>query len=127
VRGARRWAATLPSRAALLQRAVACAPGHLPLWLSLAAVLRTLGLRGEELAALEHALALNPTHLIVLLQKAAVLDLMHQPRAAASIYGNALQTLAPGVPGCRRRSMPMWRTPELAWRKMQSKLAAVTR
>ena len=81
----------------MLQRAVATAPGHVPLWLSRAAVLRTLGLRDEELAALERALALNPTHLIVLLQKAAVLDLMNQPRAAASIYGNALQTLAPGV------------------------------
>jgi aspartyl/asparaginyl beta-hydroxylase (cupin superfamily) len=82
---------------ALLERAVACAPGHLPLWLSLAAVLRTLGRRDEELAALERALTINPTHLIVLLQKAALLDLMQRPRAAAAIYNNALQTLAPGT------------------------------
>ena len=81
---------------AMLQRAAAAAPGHLTLWLSLAAVLRTLGLREEELAALERALAINPTHLIVLLQKATVLDLMNRPRAAATIYGHALQTLAPG-------------------------------
>jgi aspartate beta-hydroxylase len=82
---------------AIMERVVAMAPGHLPFWLSLAAVLRTLAYRDEELAALERALALNPTHLIVLLQKAAVLDLMNKPRAAASVYGHALQTLAPGT------------------------------
>ncbi len=82
---------------AIMERVVAMAPGHLPFWLSLAAVLRTLACRDEELGALERALALNPTHLIVLLQKAAVLDLMNKPRAAASIYGHALQTLAPGT------------------------------
>lgn len=83
--------------AVLLERAVAAAPDQLPLWLSLAAVLRTLGRRVEELNALERALALNPTHLVVLLQKGAVLDLMNKPRAAATIYGHALQTLAPGT------------------------------
>jgi aspartate beta-hydroxylase len=82
---------------AIMERVVAMAPGHLPFWLSLAAVLRTLAYRDEELAALERALALNPTHLIVLLQKAAVLDLMNKPRAAASVYGHALQTLALGT------------------------------
>jgi aspartate beta-hydroxylase len=80
---------------AIMERVVATAPAHLPFWLSLAAVLRALALRDEELAALERALALNPTHLVVLLQKAALLDLMNKPRAAASVYGHALQTLAP--------------------------------
>ena len=82
---------------AIMERLVAMAPGHLPFWLSLAAVLRTLACRDEELAALECALALNPTHLVVLLQKGALLDLMHKPRAAASVYGHALQTLTPGI------------------------------
>ncbi|HXQ64028.1 MAG TPA: aspartyl/asparaginyl beta-hydroxylase domain-containing protein [Steroidobacteraceae bacterium] len=82
---------------ALLQRTVELAPRHVPFWLSLAAALRLLMRREEELAALERALALEPTHLVVLLQKAAVLDLMHKPRAACAIYGNALQTLAPGA------------------------------
>ena len=82
---------------AIMERAVAMAPRHLPLWLSFAAVLRTLGSREDELAALEHALELNPTHLVVLLQKGALLELMNKPRAAAAVYGHALQTLAPGT------------------------------
>lgn len=82
---------------AIMERVVAAAPGHLPFWLSLAAVLRTLALRDEELATLERALALNPRHLVVLLQKGALLDLMNKPRAAASVYGHALETLAQGT------------------------------
>ncbi len=82
---------------AIMERVVAMVPGHLPFWLSLAAVLRTLGCREEELAALERALELNPTHLVVLLQKGALLEIMHKPRAAAAVYGHALQTLAPGA------------------------------
>ena len=82
----------------LLERIVLLAPKHVPFWLSLAAVLRTLGHREEELAALERALAVDPTHLVVLLQKGSVLDLMGKPRAAAAVYGHALQTLAPGTP-----------------------------
>ena len=82
---------------ALLEQAVAMAPGHLPVWLSLAAVLRSLGRREEELAALERALALDPTHLVVLLQKGAVLDLMNKPRSAAAVYTHALQALPIGA------------------------------
>jgi len=82
---------------AILERVVALAPGHLPFWLSLAAVLRTLARREEELAALERALTLDPTHLVVLLQKGALLDLMNKPRSASAVYGNALQTLVPGT------------------------------
>lgn len=82
---------------ALMERVVGMAPDHLPFWLSLAAVHRTLANRTEELSALESALALNPTHLVALLQKAALLDLMQKPRAAAAIYGRALQTLSPGL------------------------------
>jgi aspartyl/asparaginyl beta-hydroxylase (cupin superfamily) len=81
----------------MLERVVAAAPRHVPFWLTLAAALRALARREEELAALERALAVDPTHLVVLLQKAAVLDLMHKPRAAARIYANALQTLGPGM------------------------------
>jgi aspartyl/asparaginyl beta-hydroxylase (cupin superfamily) len=82
---------------ALLERVVAAAPAHLPFWLTLAAVLRTLGRHEEELVALERALALEPTHLVVLLQKAALLDLMKKPRAAAAVYGHALQSLRPAA------------------------------
>jgi len=96
---ARRSLATgdAPRARVLLERAVALAPAHLPFWLSLAAVLRALGLREEELRVLERALALDATHLVVLLQKAALLDLMNKPRAAAAVYGHALQVLAPGT------------------------------
>jgi aspartyl/asparaginyl beta-hydroxylase (cupin superfamily) len=80
-----------------MERAVGMAPDHLPFWLSLAAVHRSLANRTEELSALESALALNPTHLVALLQKAALLDLMQKPRAAAAIYGRALQTLSPAL------------------------------
>jgi aspartyl/asparaginyl beta-hydroxylase (cupin superfamily) len=83
---------------ALLEQVVVLAPGHLPFWMSLAAALRTLGRHEPELNALERALALDPTHLVVLLQKGALLDLMHKPRSAATVYGHALQTLAPGTP-----------------------------
>ncbi len=81
----------------LLEQAVARAPERLQLWLSLAAVRRKLARPDEELRALERALAIDPTHLVVLLQKGAVLELMGRPRAAASTYLHALQTLAPGT------------------------------
>jgi aspartate beta-hydroxylase len=86
-----------PAARAILERVVAAAPGHLPFWLSLAAALRKLARREEEMAALEHALALDPTHLVVLLQKGALLDLMKRPRAAAAVYGQALQALVPST------------------------------
>jgi aspartate beta-hydroxylase len=82
---------------ALLEQVVAMAPGLLPFWLSLAAALRVLGRHEAELSALERALALDPTHLVVLLQKGALLDLMRKPRAAATVYVHALQTLAAGT------------------------------
>ena len=82
---------------AMLERVVRLAPDHLNFWLSLSAALRRLELRQEELATLERALAIDPTHVVVLLQKAALLDLMNKPRTAATVYGNALQALPPGV------------------------------
>jgi len=98
-RARRLLAAGNPSTARdLLEKAVALAPNHVPYWLSLAAVLRALGKREEELAILDRALGLDPTHLVVLLQKAAVLDLMGRPRAAADVYSHALQVLPSGTP-----------------------------
>jgi aspartate beta-hydroxylase len=82
---------------ALLQELVVKAPRHVPYWLSLAAALRALARREDELAALEQALALDPTHLVVLLQKGALLDLMGKPRSAAAVYGHALHALGPGT------------------------------
>jgi aspartate beta-hydroxylase len=90
-------AGDLAGARAIMERVVGMAPAHVPFWLSLAAVLRTLACRDEELTALDRALKLNPTHLVALLQKGAVLDLMNKPRAAASVYSHALETLAPGT------------------------------
>lgn len=86
-----------PGALALLQEAVRLAPRHLPFRLSVAAALRKLGRREEEMAALEQALSIDPTHLVVLLQKGALLDLMDRPRAAAATYAHALQTMAFGT------------------------------
>ena len=82
---------------AVLEQVVAATPRHVPYLLSLAAVLRTLGQREEELGVLERALAVEPRHVIVLLQKGALLELMGKPRAAAVIYTSALESLPPGV------------------------------
>jgi aspartate beta-hydroxylase len=87
-----------PGACALLQQLVAAAPQQLQYWLSLAAALRTLGRREEELQALERALGIDPTHLVVLLQKGALLDLMNKPRSAAAVYSHALHTLTAGTP-----------------------------
>ena len=81
----------------VLEKVIVLAPQHVPFWLSLAATLRVLGRRDEEMSALERALGVDPTHLVALLQKAALLDLMNKPRSAAAIYGNALQTLGPNT------------------------------
>ena len=79
----------------ILQQLVAAIPRHVPFWLNLAAVLRVLGQRDEELAALESALAIEPRHLVALLQKGALLELLGKPRSAAAIYNSALQSLSP--------------------------------
>jgi aspartyl/asparaginyl beta-hydroxylase (cupin superfamily) len=63
--------------------------------MTLAAALRALGKRDEELATLERVLAIEPRHLVALLQKGAVLELMNKPRSAATVYSAALQTLSP--------------------------------
>jgi aspartate beta-hydroxylase len=79
----------------IFQQLVTALPRHVPFWLNLAAVLRVLGQRDEELAALESALAIEPRHLVALLQKGALLELMTKPRSAATIYNAALQSLSP--------------------------------
>ncbi len=81
----------------VLEQVVAASPRNVPFLLSLAAVLRALGQREEELDVLERALAVEPRHVIVLLQKGALLELMGKPRAAAVIYTSALESLPPGV------------------------------
>jgi len=112
-RGRRLVAAGNPLAAlTVFNQLVTLAPLHVPYWLSLAAALRMLGQRAEELAALERALALDPTHLVVLLQKGSVLELMHKPRAAAAVYTHALQAAPAGVqlPGPIEAHLPCAQT-----------------
>jgi len=81
----------------LLERAAQAEPRNAALWMNLATVLRALGLRDEESAALESVLKLEPRHLLALLKKAELLELNGKSKAAARVYQNALQTIAPNT------------------------------
>jgi aspartyl/asparaginyl beta-hydroxylase (cupin superfamily)/Flp pilus assembly protein TadD len=81
----------------LLDRALRQEPRNPSLWMNLATALRALGLRDEEEQALQSVLKFEPRHLLALLQKAELHEFRGKPRAAASVYHNALQTLAPGT------------------------------
>ncbi len=82
---------------ALFVRATTADPRHPALWANLAGSLKALGRRTEELGAIDKALALEPRHLSALLQKAAYLEETGDPRNAARVYQNALDTLPPGA------------------------------
>ncbi len=82
---------------ALFVRATAGDPRHPALWANLASSLKALGRSTEELGALEKALELEPRHLSALLQKAAYLEDTGEPRNAARMYQNALDSLPPGA------------------------------
>jgi aspartate beta-hydroxylase len=81
----------------LFVRATTADPRHPALWANLAGSLKALGRRQEELGALEKALELEPRHLTALLQKAVYLEDTGDPRNAARMYQNALDTLLPGM------------------------------
>jgi aspartate beta-hydroxylase len=88
----------------LLERAVARDGANTRLLMNLAGTLRQLGLAEEEMRIIERVLAVEPRHLFALLQKATLLESQGKQRAAAKVYHNALQTIAPGtsVPGALR-------------------------
>ncbi len=96
---ARRLLATGDAQGAreLLERAVAVAAQEPALWHSLAACFRVLVLNEKELVALDRALVLQPRDVLALLYKGAALDRMGKRRAAARIYGNAIQAAGPGA------------------------------
>lgn len=81
----------------LLAEAIRTEPGNPSLWLNLAAALRGLERRDEEMAALQRVLALEPRNLRALLQKASLLELQGKSRVAAAAYRTALQALVPGT------------------------------
>lgn len=81
----------------LFERAIRKDDQNPSFWINLASTARRLKQPDVEMNALERALALDPRHLLALLQKASLLDLQGKPRAAASVYGHALQTIPPGA------------------------------
>jgi aspartate beta-hydroxylase len=81
----------------VLTQAVKDEPSNPSLWLNLAAALRGLNRRDEEMAALQRVLALEPRNLRALLQRASLLELQNKPRAAAAAYRTALQSAIPGT------------------------------
>ena len=88
----------------VLTQAVRYEPANPGFWLDLAAALRGLERRDEEMAALQRVLAIEPRNLRALLQKASLLELQDKPRAAAAAYRTALQSLTPAT------RVPPWMT-----------------
>jgi aspartyl/asparaginyl beta-hydroxylase (cupin superfamily) len=85
-----------PARArALLERAVAVDAANPALWMNLATCCRALGKLDDEEKSLQAVLKLEPRHLLALLQKGDLLERRGKPRAAASVYQHALQTIPP--------------------------------
>jgi aspartate beta-hydroxylase len=79
----------------LLERAVSIDASNPSLWMNIATACRALGRLDDEDAALQHVLKIEPRHLLGLLQKADLLTRRGKPKAAASVYHNALQTIQP--------------------------------
>jgi aspartate beta-hydroxylase len=72
------------------------------IWINLAAALRGLGRRDEEMLALHRVLALEPNNLRAMLQKGSLQELQGNARTAAVTYRMALQSIAPTTP------VPAW-------------------
>lgn len=81
----------------LLREALASQPDDASLWVNLAAALRTLGRRDDEMQAIDRALALEPRNVRVILQKGSLQELLGRRRAAAMSYRMALQLVPPGL------------------------------
>jgi aspartyl/asparaginyl beta-hydroxylase (cupin superfamily)/Tfp pilus assembly protein PilF len=86
----------------LFERAAQADPANPSIWINLAAALRGLNRRDEEMLALHRALALEPTNLRAMLQKASLQELQNKLRAAAVTYRMALRSIAPTTP------VPAW-------------------
>jgi aspartyl/asparaginyl beta-hydroxylase (cupin superfamily) len=67
------------------------------IWINLAASLRGLNRRDEEMQALERALSLEPGNLRAMLQKASLQELQDDMRGAAFTYRTALRSITPAT------------------------------
>lgn len=87
-----------PARAReLYERALAIDPGVKVLWLNLAAAHRSLADLQAEGAALEKALAIDPRYVLALLQKGDLMERLGNRKAAAIVFGAALDSIRPGT------------------------------
>ncbi|HEY7640718.1 MAG TPA: aspartyl/asparaginyl beta-hydroxylase domain-containing protein [Steroidobacteraceae bacterium] len=79
----------------LFEQAVQGDSSNVSLWINLAAALRGLNRRDEEMLALHRALALDPANLRAMLQKASLQEMQGDMRAAAFTYRMALRSITP--------------------------------
>jgi aspartyl/asparaginyl beta-hydroxylase (cupin superfamily) len=82
----------------LYERAIAIDSGSKALWLNLAAACRTLGDTKTETVAIEKALEIEPRYVLALLQKGDLMERLGKPKAAAMVFGAALDSAASGAP-----------------------------
>jgi aspartate beta-hydroxylase len=92
----------LPRAQELFQRAANDAPDNAAIWINLAAALRGLNRRDEEMQALDRALAIEPNNLRAMLQKASLQELQNDARVAAFTYRTVLRAITPNTP------VPAW-------------------
>jgi aspartyl/asparaginyl beta-hydroxylase (cupin superfamily) len=106
-----------PARArALLERALTVDAANAALWMNLATACRALGAIDDEEKALQAVLKLDPRNLLALLQKGRLLERRGKPRAAATVFNHALQTILPNA-----------RLPEVLRESYEHAVAAVQR
>jgi len=86
----------------VFQQAANGDPDNASIWINLAATLRGLNRRDEEMQALHRALAIEPNNLRAMLQKASLQELQNDARAAAFTYRMALRSITPATP------VPAW-------------------
>jgi aspartate beta-hydroxylase len=85
-----------PARAReLLERALLIDAANSALWMNLATSCRALDKIDDEEKALQSVLKLEPRNLLALLQKGLLFERRGKPRAAASVFHHALQTIPP--------------------------------
>jgi aspartate beta-hydroxylase len=86
----------------LFEQALERDSSNASIWINLAAALRGLNRRDEEMQALHRVLAIEPNNLRGMLQKASLQELQNDTRAAAFTYRMALRSITPTTP------VPAW-------------------
>jgi len=95
------------------------------LWTNLAASLKALGRRAEEMDAIEKALQLEPRHLSALLQKVPASRSRAMCATQCATYQNALACIPPGAepaPAVREGAEPRQEAVEADWAVLTTEL-----